>query len=586
MGNRLWGCSSALFVAAALLVGGVAEGEPIFEDTFDAYAPGQPPSPPWTELYPGWGGTPEYSRGEAAALGVTIQVDDSVAISGSSVHFLDTSEGGGSGIRGQLNIQFPAEEKVVAEFYMRTDNPDYEGVFVNLVGDAGFDHGIAFGNPGGHGQAGFIGVINFYQGWVETALLPYSPNTWYYVRRELDCTTNTGAFYVEELDQPGNNATLSIGSSRPNQVINGFQMASSNGEGADGYVDELVINPFPQSPHLLFRTTDRPLSREIPGIEHVAFVASLDREVWESTVVLPEGAQDPSGREAAGDYWDPATRSFVRIDPAEGVQGQHTVGTFGHLSTSPDPASSPVTWFDVVPLDPDLGATMAAKIRDVEGAGHCAVMGEVEPGWLAPLLPSEQKGGGGTFSSVGLTEWAAEQSERTGYQGFIPDDQEAVFIPGEGWFSMLTPELQFWAAKSPQVFLTSETWVQGILDPVDFVITDPLGRRFGFSAELGLLEEIPDAFFSGNADYEQFFIGHALPGEYTIELFGLGAEANAAFGGPLDGVVFSGALADGDPVVLRLLVDPVPEPTTLVILCCGNVALLWARRRRRRRVSG
>ena len=47
----------------------------------------------------------------------------------------------------------------------------------------------------------------------------------------------------------------------------------------------------------------------------------------------------------------------------------------------------------------------------------------------------------------------------------------------------------------------------GLLDqPLDFVLTDPLGRRLGYTEELGELNEIPNAFFSGDGDVEQFMI--------------------------------------------------------------------------------
>jgi hypothetical protein len=45
--------------------------------------------------------------------------------------------------------------------------------------------------------------------------MPYATDTWYYVRRELDCATNTGTFYVEEVDNPSNNISYSIGNLYP-----------------------------------------------------------------------------------------------------------------------------------------------------------------------------------------------------------------------------------------------------------------------------------------------------------------------------------------------------------------------------------
>ncbi|MBK6510937.1 MAG: hypothetical protein IPG06_16825 [Haliea sp.] len=69
-------------------------------------------------------------------------------------------------------------------------------------------------------------------------------------------------------------------------------------------------------------------------------------------------------------------------------------------------------------------------------------------------------------------------------------------------------------------------WVQGFFDPTDFIITDPLGRRLGYSAATGALNETSGAFYSGDGLLRQFLIPLAIPGLYKIELFGLGEEAN------------------------------------------------------------
>ncbi len=119
---------------------------------------------------------------------------------------------------------------------------DYEGAFVNLMGDAGQDYSAVFNDTG------YIGIWTSPQGWVESQLLSYSTNTWYYVKRELDLDTNTGSFYVEELanelGNPANrNASYSVGRnpSHPNTYINDITIHSSNSHGAHCFIDELTV---------------------------------------------------------------------------------------------------------------------------------------------------------------------------------------------------------------------------------------------------------------------------------------------------------------------------------------------------------
>ena len=229
-----------------------AEAAVLLDENFDGYPTGQPPVPPWEEHYRGCGG-PDYSREEAAALGVTIQVDDAVAVSGKSLHLLDTSSGVGS----DLSLSFSQTSHVVLEYRMQSHNNNYEGVFVNLVGDVGTDYAVCFGNGClGGGHAGQIGVMGWYDGWIEPDLLPYREDTWYYVRRELDCIANSGGFYVEELVEelgnPANNSAFySVGSDCLNIYIDSVKAVTSCSQGADAHVDDIFITPEPATLSLL-----------------------------------------------------------------------------------------------------------------------------------------------------------------------------------------------------------------------------------------------------------------------------------------------------------------------------------------------
>ncbi len=240
-----------VLIAMVLATVSATSASPILEDNFDGNATGSPPVPPWSDGYHPWGGGTPYTRAEAATLGVTIQVDDTIAISGKSVHFLDTSVGVGSGITSSLSRSFTPASSVVIEYYMRTDNSAYEGAFLKLGGDIGYDYTVAFSNGVFGGQAGYIGVHGSPAGWIKPDLLPYSENTWYYVRRELNAVTDTGLFYVEEVGNPSNNATYSIGQNYSNSYMDEISIHTSGSQGADAYIDELTVTPEPATLSLL-----------------------------------------------------------------------------------------------------------------------------------------------------------------------------------------------------------------------------------------------------------------------------------------------------------------------------------------------
>lgn len=202
----------------------------LLDEDFDSYATGSQPVPPWT-----WEITP-------SSADVDLEIDNTVSVVGNSVHFLDTT----SSAQGQLSQGFAARSHVVVEYYMRSDDDAYEGVFMRLAGDAGSDYAVNFSNGYHNGEAGWIGIHGSPAGWIVPQLLPYSPDTWYYVRRELDCVTNTGSFYIEELRHelgyPGNpSAYHEIGSLVPNTYVDEIWLSTSGTQGADCYIDELRI---------------------------------------------------------------------------------------------------------------------------------------------------------------------------------------------------------------------------------------------------------------------------------------------------------------------------------------------------------
>ncbi len=225
--------AAGLFFVCTLNTYGV-----VLQDNFDAYTTGFPPPAPWNH------------REDS---GTTVEVDDTVFFgpSGKSVHFYDP----GSGVKTELSRGFSQTSNIVLEYYMRSDNQDYEGMFVVLNGDGGSDYLVNFSNGAFGGMKGYIGGWGANGGWVKPDLLAYKTNTWYKVRRELDCTTDTGRFYVWEVDEQhnpiGSPAEWEIGSNYVNTYIDGVFAWSSGSQGADGYIDEIYIVPEPCSLSLL-----------------------------------------------------------------------------------------------------------------------------------------------------------------------------------------------------------------------------------------------------------------------------------------------------------------------------------------------
>ena len=60
-------------------------------------------------------------------------------------------------------------------------------------------------------------------------------------------------------------------------------------------------------------------------------------------------------------------------------------------------------------------------------------------------------------------------------------------------------------------------------DPIDFIVTDPQGRRVGHANGV-TYNEIPNVYYSGDGDDEALIIPDYLEGDYDIELFGLGED--------------------------------------------------------------
>ncbi len=259
----------------------------------------------------------------------------------------------------------------------------------------------------------------------------------------------------------------------------------------------------------------------IPGFDHVAI--ALDGKVYESNVPY-----------AAGQYFDIRTGEHVSIEPQDGVQAQHTIGSFQHDSIHQ--SSDQVLRFEQIFIPRSLARDIVDKIKTklvAPGEQPIARFANfdqrTQASKLASLDPLVQKGqgAGGTFTCIGLIEWAAEQiPEFNNGQGFIPNVLEK-----NGNMPVLSPESLFYrltgAFSDPAGI---KRVLQGFIDPVDFILTDPQGRRLGHTAEFGTINEIPGATYTGKGLFEQFFIPGALLGEYHIQYVGLGEVAFAGLG--------------------------------------------------------
>jgi hypothetical protein len=280
------------------------------------------------------------------------------------------------------------------------------------------------------------------------------------------------------------------------------------------------------------------LQDRVPGFDHVGL--HLDNTVYESHPGYPPGR-----------YLSADGGESRLVASVSGVQSQHSHDTFEHSSTS---ASTPVIGFDDLAIDPGL----ALRMRDAIDTVRTYKFGSIDlsslDGLESTLAPAIQKGSNGSFTCVGLVEWAAEAAGHNQGQGFISNMFESLVVPDPRAsdpprsieIPLLSPLLLNFAIRGAELLQGVPQWLQGLVDPVDFLITDPLGRRLGFTQAEGLVNEIPRAFFSGDGGVEQFLLPQAVPGRYRIKFVGVGAEVFAAFGSSGSSDSFLERLAVGE----------------------------------------
>jgi len=330
------------------------------------------------------------------------------------------------------------------------------------------------------------------------------------------------------------------------------------------------------SPRIVFRKSDSDEGSfwgehrtQAPGWDHVGLQAGTNViEAHKST---------------EGDFWDPNAERTIRIEAKTGVQAQHLLGSFKHFSESESETDAAST---AVEIPEALALSMKSRIETRMDAGYRQV--ESMGSYLTDMLPDRQKGlTDNTFSNVGLLEWAAEESGWKNGQGFVPDGMELLSLPGGTEIPMLTPDLLAFNLEAENELGPLTDWLTGFFDPVDFMLTDPLGRRLGYTEDLGLLNEIPGAYYTGDGSIEQFLIANPLAGQYDLQLLGLDEETLAGWGTATFESGFEGYLEGGETRSFTFDVNPVPEPSTFcMLLSLGLTAAAGHFVRRRRGNKG
>lgn len=271
----------------------------------------------------------------------------------------------------------------------------------------------------------------------------------------------------------------------------------------------------------------------------------------------------------AGQYVDPNLPDPVVVDERNGVQNQHTRGSFMHNSKTS--LTSGTKDKDEVFIPQHLGADMLQYIHTQQQKGAKYPPGLDIPTWI---YPETQKGAHGTFTCVGLIEKSAEVAGYNDGAGFIPYGMELPVVGFSTKAAFLTPQMLHvyadWAERNGEWSKLDEPLapIAGELDPVDFILTDPLDRRLGHVDGI-TYNEIPDGNYSGDGDLEFFHIMDRIPGEYELELFGVGEDYEVGIKSLIDNSsiqqwTFSGHLDVGD--TRTALFHPVPEPGSFALV--------------------
>ncbi|MBC7821255.1 MAG: hypothetical protein IAG10_30580, partial [Planctomycetaceae bacterium] len=127
-----------------------------------------------------------------------------------------------------------------------------------------------------------------------------------------------------------------------------------------------------------------------------------------------------------------------------------------------------------------------------------------------------------------------------------------------------------------------------VIDPVDFVLTDPQSRSSGFTENTGVVNQIPGTYYSGNGSVEVLVVPLPPDGNYNVQLSGVGGDgvyngsATVVKGGTTTTTAVSGSLAEGSTSSVALQVgnsnsnsnSPITVGLGLAAAKAGNNATL------------
>lgn len=462
--------------------------------------------------------------------------------------------------------------------------------------------------------------------------------------------TATGGYFNEETS--GNwairrwtsdfNGTINISAKLGNQVETGFKAkilvdginllseSSFNGDESSHYnynanVKVGSVVDFALLPNDHNGNSSFDFSAEITVPSGLVFTQSNSSLIDRVGLFVDDQVYEANPGYPGGNYWDVFSGEYRAIIPGSGVQNQHSLGSFIHHSTTPN--WSPVLKHHHIEIFDEYDSAMEQKIITRLNSGY------LDNVLISPynnfVTPEMQKGSNGTFTDVGLIEWTAEEADLNNGQGFVPDFSEFIMVNKIVEFrledcpsgcikasvessitpminSILTPELlYFWVINGFGNY--SSNWLQGSFESMDFILTDPLGRRLGYTATQGLFNEITgvlypqngvpllsanpnsytsssaqitEGFYTGDRLIEQFFLPHRLPGEYKIELFALNQNARATIGNNDEAKLIYVKLGEPITITLPSPSKHIPEPSSVLsLLTFGALGayLTWQR---------
>ena len=85
-------------------------------------------------------------------------------------------------------------------------------------------------------------------------------------------------------------------------------------------------------------------------------------------------------------------------------------------------------------------------------------------------------------------------------------------------FPYITPKrFNFWLKQGQDSY--ADSWFQGSFESVEFILTDPKGRKLGYTKDKGVFNHIPDTFLEEVDNKIHFIIPNREFDDYQIDIF-------------------------------------------------------------------